>query len=466
MKKPFSSISTMDEELLTTHSVHFERNSPPNSNRVPAEQVVETFDFKAMSNYMTCCCGCWRYLYSLDPSIGLWLSACLLFFLALLLHHSGEDELNIRAFAYALPFSIISFFIMVCTNRWILENYDMIDLKNCWMVYFVTVISFALIELTMYIRFPKSFDIPVDLVDRSNGIVWTDLVSIFFYYSMSVQTLTGYGDIYAAELLSAIVSVCQMLFGTAYGVVMIALALPQTGEASIYERLRRPSQEPVAPLSWWKRFKNHPKLRRIRVWLRSHLLVIILISQVIKYLVLVLFKKEDQSWFDPETTVSNTVVIVCFLVGVLEALLLFFTSLKIASKPQEVRPWFLVQAYVGTIFLFGGIFLTLQLIRPADKAWKLNNTRTEREPASFYLWSFTYHSFTTMTNSGINGALSPCIWYTCLACSVQMLVGVFFHVVIFGICVNVIINKLGELKQSQREIKGLKKINAEIGSNV
>merc|ERR1719150_1343131 len=114
-----------------------------------------------------------------------------------------------------------------------------------------------MIQLTMYINDPFTFWLPPDLIDEDNVIVWTDLVCIFFYYSMSVQTLTGYGDIFATRFFAAFISVTQMLFGTAYGVVLIALALPQTGESSIYKKLRRPSNTTPSDYTptLWRRVK-------------------------------------------------------------------------------------------------------------------------------------------------------------------------------------------------------------------
>merc|ERR1719499_1787205 len=182
---------------------------------------------------------------------------------------------------------------MVCCLWWIFENYDLINLQSCWMVYFVTTISFTIVQLTVYINRPASFFLPADLVDEDNMIVWLDLVCIFFYYSMSVQTLTGYGDIFASKFLAATISVTQMLFGTAYGVVLIALALPQTGESSIYKKLRRPSNsspEDYTP-TLWRRLKKNKIVRTIRIWSRQHLLAIILMSQLIKFIILFLYEK-------------------------------------------------------------------------------------------------------------------------------------------------------------------------------
>ena len=104
------------------------------------------------------------------------------------------------------------------------------------------------------------------------------------------------------------------------------------------------------------------------------------------------------------------------------------TSLKFIhlGHMTEISLSFLIQSYLSCVVVFIGLYTDIQAFD--SQAFTINNN-------SFYehIAEFSYFSFAVMTLCGSGLNVAPLEWYSLMFVCFEMILGILFHVVIFGL---------------------------------
>eukprot|EP00657_Telonema_sp_P-1_P003734 TRINITY_DN18786_c0_g1_i3.p1 TRINITY_DN18786_c0_g1~~TRINITY_DN18786_c0_g1_i3.p1 ORF type:complete len:215 (-),score=68.17 TRINITY_DN18786_c0_g1_i3:89-733(-) len=165
---------------------------------------------------------------------------------------------------------------------------------------------------------------------------------VFFYFSVSTQTHTGFGDITAVHPAAQLCCCTQMLLGMMYSLLIISQTVGRMGMSSQHS-------DPNALLHRLGAVRCIKRMRRLA---RNNLLVVTVVVQLLNYLMLLAIGGGDEfavrkvqgerssvDWFvaRPE--------IVSLVIQFINAVMVVLVAFKYVRKTEQVGVGFLVQTF-------------------------------------------------------------------------------------------------------------------------
>jgi len=307
----------------------------------------------------------------------------------------------------------------------VILNFKSITITEVFAIYFTKVIFFGTAYILCYIREEEAFFHPAWFSKQT----YPNICMSFMYYSMSVMTLTGQGDIWPATVPVEAMSMVQYILGVSYTIFTISQALDVIARRS---RKRRESKDNL----WKRTFVHNPFVRRIRQELRKVLFLVVAIAQTIKILYLgyshtgnILTHSSctyNEFWF-------FMTLDVCLL------LIVIFTSSKVIQwdhRNRDISMWFLVQCYLSCAIIFAGIYIDIQAVSIGDTSpFDPTNRQVALRERSYstVVFEFLHFALATQTAVGQSGNLEPRNASAYLLIMIQMGHSFIFHTYIFGL---------------------------------
>jgi len=259
---------------------------------------------------------------------------------------------------------------------------------------------------------------------------YPNVILSFMYYSMSCQTLVGQSDIWPAQWSVELMSAVQYILGVLYSVFTISQAVDSLTQREKRHKLRK--------TSWWRRnVVNNPAVKGTRRQLRKIVCPLVLVVEVAKC---IYFSKQDGNVFTTEQCKTSEFV-VFLLLDILLLLVITSTSTKVIRwnhQNRDVSICFLVQSYLASALIFGGLYLDIQAYGTQGDSPFLPETRgkmIDGKEGSYAMicLEFMHFSFATQTAVGQSGNVSPRKWSAYFLIMVQMAHSFLFHTYIFGL---------------------------------
>ena len=356
-----------------------------------------------------------------------------------------------------------------------------------WNIYVSTLVCYTALYFTCFCYDRGSFNVdgyaPDDAPDSAGGLPDTDTqnyndvptVFVFFlYFSGAIMTSTGFGDIAPAKWYTQFFSNSQMLVGLMYHVGVFGLTLSHfrqfqrmTEEEKEKRRQQEAQQDPsmlasvmhaVSSLQLARRMKEvHPFFDVVRRWCIRHLFWVTAVSSVLITLLLyaipgsdpfATLTSADGSAFRIKIAVLSIMV---FLESIL-AILIVFVSIRLVKQinSTDLSANFLIQSYLSTALLFGGIYFILYAATPHHQF----SRRFDSQTSIFeVLYIFLHFSFTVMTTTGFGDIYARGIIARGFVL-VEMLVSILYNAVIIGLGTSQLIDlQSAEAEKKFQEVK-------------
>ena len=336
-----------------------------------------------------------------------------------------------------------------------------------WNMYLSTVLSYAALYFSAFCFSRASFNVdgyaPSAAPDSNlapapdqDAQTYNDVPTIFLffiYFSAAIMTSTGFGDIAPADWYTQMLSNSQMLVGTTYHVGVFGLTLAhfrsfqRMSEEEKERQRRKEEQEPqsvltsvmsmVEKLQLASRIRNvHPGLDRFRKLCIRHLAIFSIVFQVL--VTLLLLAVPGGSPFDALTpadgsryVVKMSIISVMVLLQFLLFLVILLVSFRLVRgvNNADLTANFLVQSYIATALLFGGIYFILFAATPHHQFSREVDFSTSLFSV---LYIFIHFSLTVLTTTGFGdiyarGAIAR------MVVLVEMLVSILYNAVIIGL---------------------------------
>jgi len=312
-------------------------------------------------------------------------------------------------------------------------------LINGWITF---ALGFSLVYLLIFIADPDVFHVDGWIgeiherkieTNRVEGHVAGVLVG-FVYYSLTVLTSVGFGDVTCRGWLAQFTCCLEMLIGVIFSVVIFGWALhyfqTQVGEDIVAEFRNEYHPGIFRRLVATIRHRV-PGVEVVRKFIISYLLLVVIGIQFGTFGVLVM--AEPELLAEDNVYKNRAFIALCCLQAFL-LLLLCSVSLRIAFKMHdhmEVGLGFLVQSYLSIIVLFDGVYLLVFLV---DKdSFRMPSAP---DPAKISLltaiWNFFYFSCTAMTTTGF-GDITPRLMLGRAAVSCHLVISQVYHILILGL---------------------------------
>eukprot|EP01084_Bolivina_argentea_P042113 77694_1 len=267
-------------------------------------------------------------------------------------------------------------------------------------------------------------------------------VIAFLYFSCSQQTLCGVCEIIPKSPPTQFLAASQMFFGIFFSIIIISIGISRLGEDVEKRRSDMIRDAQAMPMeradrrTCWQLVAHNERLIKLRRTVRKYLLLIVIIIQATKN---VLEWFTTNSHFATNHTIVRSLLFVIF--DIINILAVITTSVKFLhiGHMTELKISFLCQTYLSSMLIFTGVYVDLQI--SGDRAYDVGAFVTG-ETTYIGMWTkFTYFSFAMMTLCGAGLDIKPRTSAAALAVSMEMLLGLFFHVYIFGIGLLLIANK-------------------------
>ena len=363
-----------------------------------------------------------------------------------------------------------------------------------WNIYVSTLLCYAALYFTCFCYDRASFNVDGYALDAapdpaapdlpdSDTATYNDVPTLFVfftYFSGAIMTSTGFGDIAPAKWYTQFFSNSQMLVGLMYHVGVFGLTLShfrqfQKLSEEEKEEKRREAAERTDPsmlasvmhavssLQLARRMREvHPWLDVIRLWCIRHLFWLTAISSVLTTLLLYAIPGGDP--FATLTSADGSaysikigVLSVMVLLESLLAVVVVFVSFRLVRQinSTELSAGFLIQSYLATALLFGGIYFILYAATPHHQF----SRRFDSQTSIFeVLYIFLHFSFTVMTTTGFGDIYARGVIARAFVL-VEMLVSILYNAVIIGLGTSQLI----DLQSAEAE-KNFQHVKAEVSA--
>lgn len=265
------------------------------------------------------------------------------------------------------------------------------------------------------------------------------------------MTSTGFGDISPAIWYSQACTNAQMLMGTMYhvGVFGLTLAHFRTFQKLTAEETARQAElraaegksvvaavmDFVESLNIADRMRKvHPVFDKIRHFCLQHLVLVSVTFQAIITSLLFIIPDPFVALSPSDGAAYNVKVIIITIMVLLQSLLfaaVLFISFRLVKSinNKELSANFLIQSYIATALLFGGIYFILYAATPHHQ-FSRNN---EFDMSVFeVLYVFVHFSLTVMTTTGFGDIYARGV-IARMFVLVEMLVSILYNAVIIGL---------------------------------
>ena len=410
----------------------------------------------------------WAYNWSLVCSLSLQLLLVVLFLAVDPYTLQTGYAMNAAMSALLVLLELSQLLFLVAAHVGMLRELVALYVRpvKVWNMYLSTVLAYAALYFSFFCFSRSSFNVdgyaPSAAPDPSLPSVpdqdvqtYNDVPTVFLffvYFSAAIMTSTGFGDIAPSDWYTQFATNSQMLVGTTYHVGVFGLTLAhfrsfqRMSEEEKERQRRKAEQDPsvltsvmsmVEKLQLAARIRNvHPGLDRFRKLCIRHLAIFSVVFQVL--VTLLLLAVPGGSPFDALTPADGSRYVVKMLiisVMVLLQFLLFLVILLVSFRlvrgvnNADLTANFLVQSYVATALLFGGIYFILFAATPHHQFSREVDFSTSLFSV---LYIFIHFSLTVLTTTGFGdiyarGAIAR------MVVLVEMLVSILYNAVIIGL---------------------------------
>lgn len=240
-------------------------------------------------------------------------------------------------------------FIVLCTGTWLaIKAVWGITLGKAWLLYLCQLLAFAGFYSFVYVSIDHAFTHDSDLVPHgeTETVKLGDMYVVFLYFSVSTQSLVGFGDISPVNPFAQGIAAVQMVLGTFYSIFILAQTVTR------FERPEKSRKGPKVHGRFHRLSRIRP-LKRMRRFFRRFLLVFTILWQLLDFLILYL---AVDNIFDKQDKPILAVSIVFELVQLVSIL---STSLKFVRKTYKVTVVFLLSSYLAIIITFASCYVLL-----------------------------------------------------------------------------------------------------------
>eukprot|EP01084_Bolivina_argentea_P123481 218826_1 len=293
---------------------------------------------------------------------------------------------------------------------------------------------------------------------------WSRFIA-FFYFSCSQQTLCGVCEIIPKSPPTQILAAIQMLCGIFFSIIIISIGISRVGEdlEKRHNEIEHNDDDNESIMienrTCWSSLTHKKKIRYFRRTIREFLLLIVIIIQICKNVA---------EWVTTDSSFANRYnalhSIIYIIFDVLNIFVVIMTSLKFLhiGHMTELKLSFLCQTYLSCMLIFAGIYVDLQV---SSNGYN-NGAFITGEDTYLGMWTiFLYFSFAIMTLCGAGLDIKPKTSYATIAVCIEMLIGLFFHVYIFGTGLLLLANKKFKTNRKEKEFKRLESIAGNNNNN-
>ena len=425
------------------------------------------------------------YDWSIILSIGIQF-ALIIFFLAVDPNTLKTGyAMNTSMSILLILFEFVQLIVIICAHIGMMKELLALYVRpvKIWNIYVSSLLCFSALYFTYFCYDRKSFNLDgyapdkldddnPDQIPDNDVQTYNDIPTIFcffIYFSGAIMTSTGFGDISPATWYSQMSTNCQMLIGTVYHVGVFGLTLAHFRsfqKLSAEEEEKRKNNKSVLShvmsmvdkLQLAKRIKNvHPWLDTFRRFCVRHLALFSIAFQTLITLLLFAIPGDP---FEALTSADGSryqiKIAIIILMVVLQTFLfitVIFVSFRLvrAINNKDLSANFLVQSYIATALLFGGIYFILFAATPHHQF-----SRSADFDMSIFevLYIFIHFSLTVMTTTGFGDIYARGViarWFVLI----EMLVSILYNAVIIGLGTSQLIDmQSAEAEQEFNKLRG------------
>jgi hypothetical protein len=303
-----------------------------------------------------------------------------------------------------------------------------------WNMYLSTVIAFSAVYFTFFCFQRSSFQVdgyapdgaddvdpndptgeekPYEDLQTSNNI--PTIFVYFCYFSGAIMTSTGFGDIAPTLWYSQAVTNAQMLLGTMYHVGVFGLTLSHfrtfqkvseaqdaadlaSGRTTCTQR----AWTRFTTIPWVARARAHPYTTRCKSFCIKYLVLVCVVFQALNTMLLLSIPDPFHTLTPADGARYHSKIVVLTFITLFQTAMfigVMYISIRLVKKVNnaDITAGFLVQSFLATALLFGGIYFVLFAATPSHQF----SRHTAFDLTVFeVLYVFVHFSFTVMTTTG------------------------------------------------------------------
>eukprot|EP01083_Nonionella_stella_P164321 543455_1 len=347
--------------------------------------------------------------------------------------------------------------LCIVQTRVLISYIFLADIKPIVCLYISKIIACSTIYLLLFKADASQFTYPMNLLQH-NSTSYIELTLTFFNYSASAQTCTGVSDTVPVGATAEFISGLQILvFGIAYNVFILSVAILRFSEGSDLEYVKKhddnDNSQPLLQMesSSYDFFQvNQPSgatfdilnveqyivpqkyLKRFEFFYDNMLFICIgieLINTVVNY-----FACDVKDECGAGLLILSVVLDLMLLCICLLCMFLKLQMVKVVGMNINTSVIRLIYAYLTMLLLFTILYFDLWLWTKRDNGIK-PAFQIEYDTNNYWvmLEHFLYYSITSFTSHGSESIVMAWAGYAQFVNGFQMLIGVFFLSVVFGI---------------------------------
>jgi len=375
---------------------------------------------------------------------------------------------------------LAQFCILVLAHLGMLRELQALYVRpaKVWNMYMSTVLSFAALYFTCFCFQRASFSVEGyaasgddDVDPEDPGGIYEDLKTAndipsifiyFWYFSGAIMTSVGFGDITPTLWYSQAFTNLQMLLGTMYHVGVFGLTLShfrsfqkasEEAEAEANRIAAAEGRQPHVVVRMWTRFaaipwvirlRGHPRTARIKRFCIKYLVLVCLVLQCLNAVLLFSIPDPFRSLKSTDVGYTRKVLVLTFITFFQTALFVgvMWVSIRLVKKVgnADITAGFLIQSFLATALLFGGIYFVLFAATPNHQF----SHHTAMDLTIFeVLYVFVHFSLTVMTTTGFGDVYARGV-VARLFVLAQMLISILYSAVIIGLGTSQLIDEIGQ----------------------
>ena len=395
------------------------------------------------------------YVYLLWFLILLHLGTCLIL---QAIHEKQHNKNNVSTSEYTIMILLlfIEWALVIYQTRLLLKYLFLADIKPIVCLYVTKIIACSTVYLFIFKVDGSQFVYPSNLLSHSKTSYF-ELALTFFNYSASEQTCTGVSDVVPTGIAAELFSGAQILvFGIAYNVFILSVAILRFSEGSdddigAFKKNDDSSQGLLKMTSSKYNFfqineQNSAESDILKVeeypisqrhinkfeFFYKYMLFIVLgiefTNAIIVYFVCDTSDECDESILIISIILDLILLFSCLLCIILKLQMIKTIGMDINSS--FVR---LIYAYLTALCLFTVLYFDLWLLTKRDDIKPAFKTKYDISSFWKMLEHFFYFAITSFTEHGSESIIITWSGYAQFLNGFQMLIGVFFLSVVFGI---------------------------------
>jgi hypothetical protein len=346
-------------------------------------------------------------------------------------------------------------------------------------MYISSVLTFSIVYFTFFCMDTSSFAVdgyaPVDSnassdIDDSDVQTTSDIPSVmlfFAYFSMAIQTTTGFGDIAPTLWYAEVFTNLQMITALCYHVGVFGLTIAhfrsfqqKIAALTEAERAARKHRTWIGRTRCAQWLRSKPWFERLRAFVLRYLVLISFAYQLI-YTSFLLSEPEPflDLWHTPagaQRAQKAAVLAAILLLMSLQCFVLLLVSMRLVHKitHREIALSFLVQSYLATSLLFGALYFLLFAATPSHEFSRAKSFDDQVFDVSV---TFMYFSLTVMTGTGFGDVYARGLAAR-LCVMLEMIISTLYNFIILGLGMAALIEQFDAIaeKRFKEQVERLK----------